>query len=174
MADPFKKNWRRKVTELAKRFVVKPLGPGKVLQAYPLVQSAVPHLTLDQWLDYVKTVNDGKAGPGACAGVMSAENHDGYIYGLYCHTVEPDIHHGRVLKVRNFVAANLYDSAGIIDRLMDSIVSVARDNGCTAVHVDLPDQAHRGPEPVESVVSMFKVAGFHVETVAMCRALEKG
>ena len=173
MAGLPEEHWSRKVTELAKNFVIKPLGPGKVLQAYPLVQSAVPHLTLEQWREYVRSVYDGKTGPIGRAGVMSAENRDGYIYGLYCHVVEPDIHHGRVLKVRNFVAANLYDSAGIIDRLMDSIVSVARDNGCTAVHVDLPDRARHGPEPVESVVSMFKGAGFRVESVAMCRAIEE-
>lgn len=161
------------MTELAKRYVIKPLGEGKVLQAYPLVQSAVPHLTMEQWLEYVRSISEQRDGEPCCAGVMSAENGDGYIYGLYCHAVEPDIHHGRVLKVRNFVAANLYDSAGIIDRLMDSIVSVARDNGCTAVHVDLPDNTRRGPEPVESVVSMFKGAGFRVESIAMCRSLEK-
>lgn len=160
------------MTELARRYVIKPLGEGKVLQAYPLVQSAVPHLTLEQWLEYVKSIRERKAGESGCAGVMSAENPDGYIFGLYCHAVEPDIHHGRILKVRNFVAANLYDSAGIVDRLMDSIVTVARDNGCAAVHVDLPENPRHGPVAVESVTGMFKCAGFHVESVALCRALE--
>jgi len=162
------------MTEMAKKFVVKPLGEGKVLQAYPLIQSAVPELSMEQWLDYVHTIGERKAsGEAGCAGVMSVQNGDGYIYGLYCHAVEADLHHGRVLKVRNLVAANLYDSAGIIDRLMDSIVSVARANDCTAVHVDLPDSARRGSDPVDGVVSMFKGAGFRIESVALCRPLQE-
>lgn len=153
--------------------MVKPLGEGKVLQAYPLVQSAVPHLTLEQWLDYVRSINDRTSAEPGCAGVMSVETGDGYIYGLYCHAVEPDIHHGRVLKVRNFVAADLYNSAGIVDRLMDSIVLVARDSGCTAVHVDLPDTPNRSPRPAGAVVNLFKDAGFRIESVALCRPIEK-
>lgn len=154
--------------------MVKPLGEGKVLQAYPLVQSAVPHLTLEQWLDYVRSINDRQSSEPGCAGVMSAETRDGYIYGLYCHAVEQDIHHGRVLKVRNFVAADLYSTSGIVDRLVNSIVTVARDSGCSAVHVDLPDTPSRTPRPAEGVVNLFKDAGFRVESVALCRPVDKG
>ena len=67
------------VTQMAQRYVVKPLGEGQVLQAYPLVQTAVPHLTLDQWLGYAKLVCEDERHTGPGTGVMSAQNGEGYI-----------------------------------------------------------------------------------------------
>ena len=154
-------------------YVVKPLGGGKVLQAYPLVQTAVPHLTLDQWLEYAKAVCEvpPHAAPGT--GVMSAQNCDGYIYGIYCHEVSTDIQHGRILKVSNLITANLYDAAGIMDRMIDSMLEIARDQGCAAVHVDLPESPRKGPQPVEGLAGMLKGAGYRFESVALCRQLEE-
>ncbi len=158
---------------MSKRYVVKPLGEGQVMQAYPLVQTAVPHLTLDQWMSYARSLCAPQPSPAAGHGVMSAQNGNGYIYGIYCHEIETDIHHGRVLKVSNLFAANLYDSEGIVDGLMDSMHAVARDSGCNAVHVDLPESMRpAGPRPAEGVLSRFKGAGYRVESVALCRKLE--
>ncbi len=158
---------------MSKRYVVKPLGEGQALQAYPLVQNAVPHLTLDQWLGYAEDLCGGQRVDTKDTGVMSAQNPDGYIYGIYCHEVETDIQHGRVLKVSNLVTANLYDSAGIMDRMIDSMIDKARDNDCVAVQVDLPEEAGRGPQPVEGTVSMLRGAGYRLASVALCRPVDK-
>jgi len=154
-------------------YVVKPLGGGKVLQAYPLVQTAVPHLTLDQWLDYAGAVCEVDPPTPGGTGVMSAQNCDGYIYGIFCHEVTTDIVHGRILKVSNLITANLYDAAGIMDRMIDSMLEIARDQGCAAVHVDLPESPRQGPQPVEGLAGMLKGAGYRYESVALCRPLEQ-
>ena len=104
---------------------------------------------------------------------MSAQNGEGYIYGLYCHEVTTDIQHGRILKVSNLIAANLYDAAGIMDRMIDSMMEMARDQGCAAVHVDLPEAPRKGPQPVEGMAGMLKGAGYQFESVALCRPLEE-
>ena len=158
---------------MLQRYVVKPLGAGKVMQAYPLVQTAVPHLTLEQWLDYARQVCETAPHEASAAGVMSAENGDGYIYGIYCHEVATDIQHGRILKVSNLIAANLYDASGIMDRMIDSMLEIARDKGCAAVHVDLPESPRKGPQPVEGLAGMLKGAGYRFESVALCRPLEE-
>ncbi len=158
---------------MTRKYLVKPLGSDQAPQAYPLVQSASPQLTLDQWLDYVRALaRDARVDPLA-GGVMSVQNRDGYIYGIYCHAVEHDIQHGKVLKVSNFVAANLYDSTGVMDGLIDSMASIARDHGCAAVHVDLPEEAKRETRPADGVVSQLKGAGYQVESVALCRPVRK-
>ena len=161
------------MTQMSQRYVVKPLGEGQVLQAYPLVQTAVPHLTLDQWLDYAKAVCEGERHTGPRTGVMSAQNGEGYIYGIYCHEVTTDIQHGRILKVSNLIAANLYDGVGIMDRMIDSMLEMARKQGCAAVHVDLPETPRKGPQPVEGLAGMLKGAGYRFESVALCRPLEE-
>lgn len=159
------------MTKRTKRYVVKPLGEGQVLQAYPLVQTASPTLTIEQWLGYVQSLSEGESGRES-SGVMSVQNGEGYIYGIYCHEVETDIQHGRVLKVSNFVAANLYDSKSVTGGLIDSMASVARDRDCAAVHIDLPEEPER-PRPVDGVANQLKGAGYHVESVALCRRLAK-
>ncbi len=159
--------------DVTRKYLVKPLGSDQAPQAYPLVQSASPQLTLDQWLGYVRgLVRDGEDDQPA-GGVMSVQNRDGYIYGIYCHAVESDIKHGKVLKVSHFVAANLFDSTGVVDGLIDSMASVARDHGCAAVHVDIPEEARREARPAEGVVNRFKGAGYQVESVALCRPVRK-
>lgn len=158
---------------MSKRYVVKPLGKGQVLQAYPLVQTAVPYLSLEQWMAYAETLCAGRRAPSE-TGVMSAQNPDGYIYGIYCHEVETDISRGRILKVSNLVTANLYDSAGIMDRMIDSMLDMARDQGCVAVQVDLPKELANGPQPVEGAASQLRDAGYRLASVALCRPVEKG
>lgn len=165
--------WRGKVTEMSKRYVVKPLGEGQVLQAYPLVQTAVPHLTLEQWMGYAEELCGRRRADNSNTGVMSAQNPDGYIFGIYCHEVETDIQHGRVLKISNLVTANLYDSAGIMDKMIDSMIDKARDSDCVAVQVDLPEEAGRGPQPVEGTASMLRGAGYRLASVALCRPVDK-
>lgn len=167
-------SWRLEVTEMSKRYVVKPLGKGQVLQAYPLVQTAVPHLTLEQWMGYAEGLCDGASQAEPATGVMSAQNPDGYIYGIYCHEVETDIARGRILKVSNLVTANLYDSAGIMDRMIDSMIDMARDSDCEAVQVDLPKEVAAGPQPVEGPASHLRGAGYRLASVALCRPVEKG
>jgi hypothetical protein len=158
---------------MSKRYVVKPLGEGQVLQAYPLVQTAVPHLTLEQWIGYAEQLC-GRWHAAECgSGVMSAQNPDGYIYGIYCHEVENSIKLGRILKVRNLVTANLYDSAGIMDRMIESMGSKARDSRCVAVQVELPESVGMGPRPVDGTVSMLQRAGYRLDSVALCRPVDE-
>ena len=152
-------------------YVVKPLGKGQVMQAYPLVQAAVPRLTLEMWMDYAKSVCAGRHARKPCTGVMSAQNEDGYIYGIYCHEVTRDIQHGRILKVSNVIAAALYDDPGIVDGMIDSMLEIARTEGCSAVKVDLPD--NQGPAPVEGVAGALQGAGYRMKSVALHRSIEK-
>lgn len=139
--------------------------------AYPLVQSVAPHLTLDHWVGYTAALY-GPSGRDAVGGVMSARSPQGYIFGIYCHLMEPDIETGRILRVNNFAAANLSDSGDVLDPLIGSMADVARDCGCHAVHVDLPEALRCRPRPVQGVFNAFKAAGYKVKTVDLVRALD--
>jgi hypothetical protein len=153
--------------------MVKPLGAGQVLQAYPLVQTAVPHLTLEQWMGYAEELCRGGSRERINAGIMSAQNPDGYIYGIYCHEIETNIVRGRVLKVSNLVTANLYDSAGIMDRMIDSMIEKAQECDCIAVEVQLPGELGSGPQPLEGAASLLRGAGYRLASVALSRPVDK-
>lgn len=104
---------------------------------------------------------------------MSAQNPDGYIFGIYCHEVDKDIKRGRILKVTNFVAANLYDTAGIMDRMIESMVDKARDTNCVAVQVELQDESAIGPRSVDGAASMLRSAGYRPASVALYRPVDE-
>ena len=158
---------------MSKRYVVKPLVDGQVPQAYPLVQTVAPHLTLEQWVGYVGELNGERRTDNRRAGVMAAQNPDGYIYGIYCHAIETDIRHGRVLKVSNLITANLYDPARMMDRMLESMIDKARECDCEAIEVDLPESSGRGPQPVHAAASMLRGAGYRLASVALCKPVEK-
>lgn len=159
------------MTQMTNRYTVKPLEEEEIPQAFPLVQAVTPHLTLDHWVDYAQSLY-GPARQDSGTGIMSARNPQGYIFGLYCHVREPDIESGRILRITNFVAANLSDSGGILDPLIDSMSIVARDHGCGAVYVDLPESMRNWPRPVQGVFNAFKAAGYKVKTVDLVRTLD--
>lgn len=156
---------------MTKRYRIKPLEQAEVPLAYPLVQSVAPHLTLDHWVDYVAALR-GQSRQDAVGGVMSARSPQGYIFGIYCHLMEPDIETGRILRVSNFAAANLSDSGDVLDPLIGSMATVARDRGCHAVHVDLPETMRNWPRPVQGVFNAFKAAGYKVKTIDLVRPLD--
>lgn len=156
---------------MANRYMVKPLEKEEIPRAFPLVQSVSPHLTLGHWVDYAQSLY-GPARQNSGAGIMSARNPQGYIFGIYCHVMEPDIESGRVLRVSNFAAANLSDSGSILDPLIVSMSLVAREHGCGAVRIDLPEAMRNWPRPVQGVFNAFKAAGYKVKTVDLVHTLD--
>ena len=86
---------------------------------------------------------------------------------------QADIQHGRVLKISNLVTANLYDSAGIMDKMINSMIDKARDSDCVAVQVALPEETGRGPQPLEGTVSLLRDAGYRLASVALSKPIEK-
>ena len=158
------------VTQMTNRYMVGPLGKGEIQQAFPLVRSVSPHLTMDRWVDYAQALY-APASRDVVGGVMSARNSQGYIFGIYCHVMEPDIEFGRIMRVSNFAAANLCESGGVLGPLIDSMPLIARDHGCGSVHVDLPDTMRSQPQPVQGVFNAFREAGYEPRAVTLVRNL---
>lgn len=157
--------------QMTNRYMVKPLEKAQILRAYPLVQAVAPHLTLDQWVDYARSLYD-PVRQNSGGGIMLALSPQGYIFGVYCHVMEPDIESGRILRISNFAAANLCDSGGVLGPLIDSMSLIARDHGCGAVYVDLPEAMRSQPRPIQGVFNAFKAAGYEVKMVDLIRTLD--
>ncbi len=141
------------------QYMVRPLDEAEIPRAYPLVQSVSPYLTLDRWVEYARSLRSrGKKDSGD--GIMSALNPQGYIFGIYCHVLEPDAVSGQILRVSNFAAANLCDPGDVVGPLIDSMSIIARARHCGAIHVDLADSLRSLPCPAHGVFSTFAAAGF--------------
>ncbi len=110
------------------------LARDRAPQAYPLVNSIHPDLTLDAWLNYVDALNEGV---GMDAGILAAVETQGYMHGLFAYRIEPDLSDGRVLAIENFVAADVCgrDDAG--RDLIEVINRLADDKCCGAISVSV-------------------------------------
>ena len=103
----------------------RPLTPERVAQAFPLIQTALPAVTFEEWSDFA-TPLASPAGQ-ATSGVVTVISEQGFIVGLCCYRVERNLHHGAVLMADPFVALDLLDLKAVARALADAIESLARE-----------------------------------------------
>ena len=153
-------------------FTAKELNAEQVAQAFPLIQSVVPHLTLEQWNGFVGLVGSlASEAQRRQAGIMTIQNSRGYIHGLFSYTVEANLHHGRVLSIDNFVAFDLVDRDRAIEAMFDAMDDIAYGLGCHAIHVRLPEEFTSPPRDRGGLLRVFEEADHRIETMGLCKDL---
>lgn len=182
--------------EMDDGFIAKPLGRRQIDQAYPLVCAMAPGLGIDRWRAFAAAVldsatlgggaegvgGDGAAGEGrppGSRGIMTVQNAQGYLHGLFSYTAEPHLLHGRTLCVDNFVVLDLFDVAGVAEALLRAMEGLARRLGCAAIHTTLPDRpAHTVSRPDslqgpcrDPIPDCFRTEGHRRETIRFCKDL---
>lgn len=138
-----------------------PLGPEGIDQAYPIVHTQLPALTLDEWRLYAR---DLIIASNPVRGVMTAQ-HGGYIRGLFCHWSDRSPLHGDLLVVDNFAVMDLFGPAGAAETLIEAMEILAERHRCRAIHTLMPD--HR-PTPLHG---QLKARGHQVSKVVLCKAV---
>jgi hypothetical protein len=120
------------------RFIVEALSRTAILNAYPLVHLAVPTLDLPAWRRFTRLALDRRR--GTLAGILVARRTARrHICGLVCYRREPDMIFGQVLQARNLIAIDILDTQSIVLALISSLRSLANANGCSSVHLMMPD-----------------------------------
>lgn len=140
-----------------------PLGPEGIDQAYPIVQTQLPALTLTAWRDYAHGLITAST---SLRGVMTAQ-HGGYIRGLFCHWPEHSLAHGNLLIVDHFAIMDLFGPEGAAQSLIAAMETIATTHDCQAIHTFLPD--HR-PAPLHA---QLLAKGHHFSKVLLCKALHR-
>jgi hypothetical protein len=117
---------------------VEPLLRKAVLNAYPFVHLAVPGLDLSAWRRFARLSLRRRRGEfaGILVAKRSARQH---ICGLVCYRREPDLLLGQVMQARNLISIDILDTKSIVLALMINLGSLARANGCSSVHLTMPD-----------------------------------
>ncbi len=145
----------------------RPLTPERVAQAFPLIQTALPSVTLEEWRDFALPL----ASPAgqATSGVVTVLSEQDFIVGLCCYRVEKNLHHGAVLMADPFLALDLLGLKAVACALADAIESLAREWHCTAIHTSLPATGVKGAE--NWLVRNLRSRGHRVESLRMCKLL---
>jgi hypothetical protein len=158
-----------------------PLSAEHVIQAFPLIQTALPEVTLAAWRDFAAALMSSRAGPrggrddaqGAArgGGILAVTDGRDYIAGLCSYRLVPDLVHGRLLDAGHFLAFDLLDRRPVVEALAKALEAVARECGCTAVHTHLPYRNGAPAEPADGLSGLLAARGHRIETLGLCKRL---
>jgi hypothetical protein len=125
------------------KFLTRPLERDQIAQAYALIQSADPTLSLDRWTRFAHKM---LAQPRSSrhTGIMTIQTEAGYMCGLFAFEIVDDLRLNRTLAIRNVFAISLIQPEAIIRALLESAESLAHLNGCAAITANV-DQDGSGP-----------------------------
>jgi len=124
---------------------VSPLCLQRADAAYPLMHSALPQLTLDEWRRYVAALDGPAEDPSRAPGIMVATAQNGVLRGAYVYGFETRWGDGPSLVVRHLVvrhvAIPLLGQEMAVRSLATSMQNLARSRDCHAIVVVLPPDA---------------------------------
>ena len=143
----------------------------EIQQAYPLVQSIAPDLTLESWLAFASDIDRPQPAGFGPGGIVAAQSGRGYIHGLFSYLVEPNLRYGRILNVDNFVAFDLIDRWKVAPKLLSAMDEQANHHGCKAIYVRLPDRLMRGPVGRQALLAKFQKYGHDLRSVGLCKEI---
>jgi len=150
-----------------RQLTTRPLTLENVPQAFPLVRTSFPEITLEAWRRFAQDIL--QPGAPALGGFLTVLCEQGYIAGLCNYRIEPDLLHGQALAVDLFVAYDLFDRSAIAAALVDGLERMARAHGCRALHTHLFDRGRGGPR--NSLIETLTRHGHEIETVGLCKRL---
>jgi hypothetical protein len=111
-------------------FSVVDMGENALSAAYPLVRTAAPDVSADQWSDYAHKA----LMRGGLLGLMGPQD---TLLGLLTYRHEENLRHGRTFVVDNFLTFELSRAAPGRQALCDAAEALAREQECKAIEVRL-------------------------------------
>ncbi|MCC6469667.1 MAG: hypothetical protein IT563_15190 [Alphaproteobacteria bacterium] len=147
------------------------LDRSKIDQAYPLVRSLVPGITLGRWNAFVRPqlAVHSAAWPH---GVMTIQNHKGYILGLFSFEVRDDLYESRTLCIDNIVVPSMPGRELIWIAIADATDQLAKMNDCRAVRAGLNEELGSDADDRLWVGSSLQRSGYVLEGVRAFKRLD--
>lgn len=143
------------------------LEKARIPEAYPLIQAVKGDLTLAAWKREAESFVQAQAAGSGC-GIMTLQDGNGLILGLFYHDVTENGTHGPVLNVSHFVAMDLISPQKIIAELAEGMEVMAERLCCRAVHTEITTDMRSSPHPV---LEGLQDLGHRLERVHLCKPL---
>jgi hypothetical protein len=154
-----------------RQLIVNALDSNRIDQAFPLVQTAWPHVSLEHWRQFAR---DRIAGPPYISGIQCVVTEQNYIAGLCVYRVERHLCHGPTVVSDQFIALDLFNRAAIVNALADFLEGMAREQKCGAIHTQIQEHAKQWEGPEDCMVSILRARGHEIRSLQLCKALGLG
>lgn len=144
-----------------------------VVQAFPLVCNMLPQITLKQWVGFARPhlMSGWQTMP---RGLMTVQNDDGYILGMFSFEVRGDLTETRVLWIDNIIVPNIPGRDVVWASVVDAIDGLVEKNRCHAVRAGLADTLERADGDRLWVRISLEKAGYSFDGVQGFRRLDRG
>ena len=157
-----------------RKLQVKQLTNERLEQAFPLMQSSDPGLSLDRWLAFASQMMvESTGGKPAPSGIMTVENEQSYIAGLFSYRCHQDLHRGKTLTAENFVALDFLDPRACAEALGTALDHLARQLGCSAILSLLNVSGPKSEGCARMMESVLRERGHETRGQVLCKAVEK-
>ncbi len=158
------------------------LPEDRVDQCLPLLQALLPSLDRARWRTYCHTLYaagyPARSVPGTpkirSAGIITAEDDDGYIRGLFSYRTAPNLCHGRVLAIDAFVIMEITGAETVAQGLMEKAEDIGRALDCGALLASRPEPTGLCGDLSASVSDWFVQTGLQPDGAMYCKTLQSG
>jgi hypothetical protein len=126
--------------------------PAQIDQAYALVRTLWPAVSLEAWRTYAAHFHGG-----AERGLLALMGDDAYFTALCNYERSPDLLTGTVLRVPLFLVFDILDAARLTDSLLDAVRARAEQLACDQLQIYLRSDQR-------SLQQHLRARGFHDHT----------
>lgn len=133
-------------------------------KAYALVRGIMPNVTLERWTEFAKPYFAARS-PKWPRGLMTIQNGEGYILGLFGFEVRDDLHSNRTLFIYNIIVPQIPGHDLIWTMVIRTAETLAAINGCRTIQIKLSDDLNAQESDREWLGSSLTAAGYMVEGV---------
>jgi hypothetical protein len=121
---------------MSKNYFVAPITPETIDRAYPLMRTAAPELSLEEWRRHCRRLSISIAGGdylSAREEAALAINSQGYVKGLCFYSIHDHWFYGRLLDVPIFVVASAADAEAVGAALLKFLQGICDKSVCSGV-----------------------------------------
>lgn len=152
-------------------FVAKPLETRDAALAYPVVRLIEPAVALDDWVSFIRELNDRRT--DRTRGAIVIVDSGNYIHGIFCYDVKPELSGGSVLNVDKLVAVDNTLCAGADGALIGAMETLATSLSCSRITVALPEEWVSGPQPLRGICPLFRRYGYRGSVVGLVKPMDR-
>lgn len=135
--------------------------------AFPVVQTAFPHLTLGSWQDFAQEMTADKSPRDN--GILEVENDRGVILGLSAFRLMRDLQHGSILTADNLIAVDIVNRESVARALIDALEDMAKIKHCAVIHATVFDRSVR--QSKSWLVGMLTSRAYEIDGLRLCKTL---
>lgn len=145
---------------MPKSFIVAPLPPEHIDQAFPVVQPLHPAMTPAQW----RAMAAPFAQQGVPRGIIACRMGTGHIRGLFCYALDD----AGALRIGPFAVAGLFDACATAEGLIEAIDQLAHRFRVESVTVDMAT-CSAATVPRCDLPALFREHGYRQDGAALVR-----